>query len=67
MIVAVALFSAFRRRRGGLELAFAADLWGILLIAVLCAGSDGASKPVRAHLLLRDRPRGPPSSHCAAT
>src|ERR1039458_4435131 len=45
MMVAAALFVAFRRQRGGLALAFAADLWGVLLVAVLCAGSDGASSP----------------------
>jgi Stage II sporulation protein E (SpoIIE)/GAF domain len=45
VIVAAALFVAFRRQRGGLALAFAADLWGVVLVAVLCAGSDGASSP----------------------
>jgi hypothetical protein len=45
MMVAAALYVAFRRQRGGLALAFAADLWGVVLIAVLCAASDGASSP----------------------
>ncbi len=44
-IVAATLVLAARRERGGLELAFVADLWGIVLIAVLCAGSNGAGSP----------------------
>ncbi len=44
-IVAATLVLAAQRKRGGLELAFVADLWGVVLIAVLCAGSNGASSP----------------------
>lgn len=44
-IVAATLVLAAQRKRGGLELAFVADLWGIVLIAVLCAGSNGAGSP----------------------
>jgi hypothetical protein len=44
-IVAATLVIAERRGRAGLGLAFVADLWGIVLIAVLCAGSNGASSP----------------------
>lgn len=43
--VAAILFVAFRRQRSTLALAFAADLWGVVLIAVLCAASNGASSP----------------------
>ncbi len=45
MLVAAALFWAAQRERGGLELAFAGDLWGVVLIAVLCASAGGASSP----------------------
>jgi serine phosphatase RsbU (regulator of sigma subunit) len=44
-IVAATLVLTERRGRPGLGLAFVADLWGIVLIAVLCAGSNGASSP----------------------
>ncbi|MFI4989331.1 MAG: PP2C family protein-serine/threonine phosphatase [Solirubrobacterales bacterium] len=44
-LVAATLVLAARRKRGGLELAFVADLWGVVLIAVLCAGSNGAGSP----------------------
>jgi serine phosphatase RsbU (regulator of sigma subunit) len=44
-IVAAALFVVAQRDRGGLGLAFAGDLWGIVLIAVLCASAGGASSP----------------------
>lgn len=44
-VVAATLVLAAQRKRGGLELAFVADLWGIVLIAVLCAGSNGAGSP----------------------
>jgi hypothetical protein len=44
-VVAAALYVTFRRQRSTLTLAFVADLWGILLIAVLCAASNGASSP----------------------
>jgi Stage II sporulation protein E (SpoIIE)/GAF domain len=44
-VVATALVLAARRGHSSLELAFAADLWGVVLIAVLCGGSSGASSP----------------------
>jgi serine phosphatase RsbU (regulator of sigma subunit) len=44
-VVAAILFVAFRRQRSTLALAFAADLWGVVLIATLCAASNGASSP----------------------
>jgi serine phosphatase RsbU (regulator of sigma subunit) len=44
-VVAAVLFVAFRRQRSTLALAFAADLWGVVLIAILCAASNGASSP----------------------
>jgi serine phosphatase RsbU (regulator of sigma subunit) len=44
-LVAAALVVAAEREHGGLPLAFAADLWGVLLIGVLCAGAGGASSP----------------------
>jgi serine phosphatase RsbU (regulator of sigma subunit) len=45
IIVAVALVLAANRERAGLTLAFVADLWGVVLIGVLCAGAGGASSP----------------------
>jgi serine phosphatase RsbU (regulator of sigma subunit) len=45
LLTAAGLLIAFSRRRGGLGLAFAADLWGIVLIALLCASTGGASSP----------------------
>ncbi len=39
------LMLAARRGRAGLGLALAADLWGIVLIAVLCASSGGPTSP----------------------
>jgi hypothetical protein len=39
------LFYAAHRGWGGLRLAFVADLWGIVLIAILCASGGGASSP----------------------
>jgi hypothetical protein len=45
LLTAAVLLVCFRRRRGGLKLAFAADLWGVVLIVVLCAGSGGARSP----------------------
>jgi serine phosphatase RsbU (regulator of sigma subunit) len=44
-IVAAALVLSAERERGGLPLAFAADLWGVVLIAVLCAAGGGAGSP----------------------
>jgi Stage II sporulation protein E (SpoIIE)/GAF domain len=45
LVTAAGLLIAYSRRLGGLELACAADLWGIVLIAVLCASTGGASSP----------------------
>ncbi len=45
LLTAAGLLIAFSRGFGGLELACAADLWGIVLIAVLCASTGGASSP----------------------
>jgi len=45
LLTAAGLLIAFNRRRGGLRLAFAADLWGIVLIALLCAATGGADSP----------------------
>jgi serine phosphatase RsbU (regulator of sigma subunit) len=42
---AAALLLAARRQRGGLALAFAADLWAIVLIALMCAVTGGAASP----------------------
>ena len=42
---AAGLLVAFYRHRGGLRLAFFADLWGIVLIAVLCASTGGTDSP----------------------
>ncbi len=45
LAVAAALFVAAQREYGGLTLAFAGDLWGVVLVAVLCASAGGASSP----------------------
>jgi|GEM_PF-2985262 len=45
LLVAAALVYAAERERGGLPLAFVADLWGVVLIAVLCAAGGGANSP----------------------
>jgi serine phosphatase RsbU (regulator of sigma subunit) len=45
LLVAAALVYCAERARGGLPLAFVADLWGVVLIAVLCAAGGGASSP----------------------
>lgn len=45
LLVAAALVIVAERERGGLPLAFAADLWGVVLIGILCAGAGGASSP----------------------
>ncbi len=45
LVTAAGLMIAFVLRVGGLGVAFAADLWGVLLIAVLCASAGGASSP----------------------
>jgi hypothetical protein len=45
MLTGGLLALAAARSWGGLGIAFLADLWGIALIATLCAGSDGAASP----------------------
>ncbi len=45
LLTAAALLVAFVNHRGGLGLAYLADLWGIVLIALLCASTGGASSP----------------------
>jgi len=45
ILTASALLLAARAGRGGLRLAFVADLWGTVLIFVLCAASGGARSP----------------------
>ncbi|HEX4188770.1 MAG TPA: GAF domain-containing SpoIIE family protein phosphatase [Solirubrobacteraceae bacterium] len=42
---AAALMLAYTRRRVSLMLAWIADMWGIVIIAFLCAASGGASSP----------------------
>ncbi len=44
-VTAVALLWAVRRGRASLELAWIAELWGITIIAVLCASTGGANSP----------------------
>jgi GAF domain-containing protein len=39
------LFVLWAREQGTLTIAFLADLWGIVLIATLCAGSSGSASP----------------------
>jgi hypothetical protein len=45
LLTAGGLMIAFVRRSGGLMLAFVADLWGVVLIGLLCAASGGPSSP----------------------
>ncbi len=45
VLTAGLLAIAVLRRRADLELAFFADLWGVVLIAVLCASTGGTSSP----------------------
>jgi serine phosphatase RsbU (regulator of sigma subunit) len=45
LLTAAGLVIAFIRRRGGLGLACIVDLWGVVLIALLCAATGGASSP----------------------
>jgi serine phosphatase RsbU (regulator of sigma subunit) len=45
VLVAVGLIVLANRGHTTLNLAFVADLWGVVLIAVLCAGAGGASSP----------------------
>jgi hypothetical protein len=44
-LTAAGLLLAFVRKRRGLKLAWAADLWGVVLVALLCAATGGASSP----------------------
>jgi serine phosphatase RsbU (regulator of sigma subunit) len=45
LLTSALLFYAAERGWGGLRLAFVADLWGIVLIAVLCASGGGSLSP----------------------
>jgi hypothetical protein len=45
LIVAAALFVAAQKELVGLTLAFVGDLWGVVLVAILCASAGGASSP----------------------
>ncbi len=45
LLVAGLLLLAARRGWGGLGVAYAVDLWGVFVIAVLCASSGGAESP----------------------
>jgi serine phosphatase RsbU (regulator of sigma subunit) len=45
VITAGALMIAFYRRSGSLLISCVADLWGVVLIAILCASTGGASSP----------------------
>jgi serine phosphatase RsbU (regulator of sigma subunit) len=45
MLTAVALLWAISRGRDGLGLALAADLWGVVIITVLCASTGGTGSP----------------------
>ena len=45
LLTAAGLLLAVSRKRGGLALACAADLWGVALIVVLCASSGGTTSP----------------------
>jgi serine phosphatase RsbU (regulator of sigma subunit) len=45
VVTAAALGWAIRRGRSSLELAWAADLWGVTIIIVLCASTGGATSP----------------------
>ena len=45
LLTACGLLIAFSSRRGGIGLACIADLWGVVLITVLCASTGGASSP----------------------
>ncbi|HTZ65114.1 MAG TPA: GAF domain-containing SpoIIE family protein phosphatase [Solirubrobacteraceae bacterium] len=45
LATAAGLLIAVTRKRGGLALACAADLWGVALIVVLCASTGGATSP----------------------
>jgi Stage II sporulation protein E (SpoIIE)/GAF domain len=45
LLTSALLFFAANRGWGGLRVAFAADLWGIVLIALLCAFGGGADSP----------------------
>jgi serine phosphatase RsbU (regulator of sigma subunit) len=44
-LTAAGLLLAYSRMHRGLTLAWAADLWGVLLVALLCASTGGAHSP----------------------
>jgi Stage II sporulation protein E (SpoIIE)/GAF domain len=44
-LTAAALIVAYVRKRRGLTLAWLADLWGVVLVALLCAATGAASSP----------------------
>jgi serine phosphatase RsbU (regulator of sigma subunit) len=44
-VTALALLLAARRPLDGFAIAFAADVWGVVLIALLCAATAGATSP----------------------
>jgi hypothetical protein len=44
-LTAAALLLAYARKRRGLTVAWLADLWGVVLVALLCAATGGASSP----------------------
>lgn len=45
MVTAGLLVISYVQRRGGLLLAWVAEMWGVILIALLCASTGGASSP----------------------
>ena len=45
VLTAAILLIAARRWHGGLALAWVADLWGVFLVALLCAATGGARSP----------------------
>jgi serine phosphatase RsbU (regulator of sigma subunit) len=45
LVTATGLLLAARRSRASIALACAADLWGVLLVALLCAATGGAHSP----------------------
>jgi Stage II sporulation protein E (SpoIIE)/GAF domain len=45
VLTAVILLLAVTRARPGLTVAWAAELWGVVIIAVLCASTGGANSP----------------------
>src|SRR5207245_1817169 len=45
IFTAIALTLALARGRGGMRLAFVAELWGIVLIVALCASTGAGASP----------------------